>query len=569
MHIGEDVLKSKLIESGFINEADFDAAVSESKKTDRSIPDILIGRGYITEDIFIEAIQPYFDVPVVNLKRLPIKEDILNLIPEQIAKSKHVIAFELDKTRNVLKVGMTDPFDFGTRTYLASLLSYEIEPYLIGPASFHYGIKQYEPTFGGDFVTEVKQKAKEVEKEPGTSLESKAESSSVASILTKIIDNAITQNASDIHFEPLANSLLVRFRVDGVMGVAVELPDEVTQPLVARIKILSDLAIDEHRTPQDGRFTFEGDDGVKTDVRVNIIPVLHGEKAEMRLLRQMARPLSLDELGFSADVAIIVNEEIKKPHGMVLVTGPTGHGKTTTLYAIIQILNTPDVNITTVEDPVEYEFTRINQTQVNVKTGITFANGLRSLLRQNPDIIMVGEIRDNETVEIAIHAALTGHRVLSSLHTNDATGAIPRLIDMGAEDFLLSTTLNAVIAQRLVRRICTSCIESYTADKTIIARIKTELEKREETHIKNLPETLYRGKGCDVCNHTGYLGQVGIFEVFRITDVVREMIVAGDDSNKMRKQAIKDGMITLFEDGLQKAGFGVTTIEEIMRVANE
>jgi type II secretory ATPase GspE/PulE/Tfp pilus assembly ATPase PilB-like protein len=279
--------------------------------------------------------------------------------------------------------------------------------------------------------------------------------------------------------------------------------------------------------------------------------------------------LSLANLWLGETAIKSLELEIKRPHGLILVTGPTGHGKTTTLYALLQILNTPDVNITTIEDPVEYEFPRINQTQVNTKTGITFANGLRALLRQNPDIIMVGEIRDNETVEIAIQAALTGHRVLSSLHTTDAPSAIPRLIDMGAEPFLLSSTINVVIAQRLVRRVCTTCITSYPADEVTNGIIKAELAARGEEHITHLPETLFKGKGCNVCGMSGYLGQMGIFEVFPVSDAVRALIVQGKDASVLRKQAIKEGMVTMFEDGLQKVELGATTVEEVLRVARE
>lgn len=569
MHISSSDLKTRLMDSGFITEVDFDNAVIEAERTDRDVSDVLIGNGYITENIFLEVIQPYYDTPVIDLHRIDIKSEILNLIPENIAKSKRIVLFDVDSKNKIAKLAMIDPFDYGSRSYVASLLNLTIEPYLIGISSLTHGLKQYEPTFGVDFTEEIKSKAIEAEKEASGSLMAKATSDSITTILDKIIDNAVTRNASDIHFEPLKDMLLVRFRIDGILSVIVELPEELTAPLVARVKVLAGLAIDEHRIPQDGRFRFEGEGGIGTDVRVNIIPVLHGEKTEMRLLKQTSRPLSLSELGLSADAVKILEEQIYKPHGMILVTGPTGHGKTTTLYAILQILNTPEVNITTIEDPVEYEFPRINQTQVNTKAGVTFANGLRSLLRQNPDIIMIGEIRDNETVEISIHAALTGHRVLSSLHTNDSPSAISRLVDMGAEPFLLSTTINVIIAQRLARRICSNCVESYKPDKSISEIIKGELINRKETHIKHLPETLYRGKGCDVCLNTGYLGQIGIYEVFSITDEIRQMILDGADSSKLREKAIRDGMVTMFEDGLQKVEWGATTVDEVLRVARE
>jgi type IV pilus assembly protein PilB len=298
------------------------------------------------------------------------------------------------------------------------------------------------------------------------------------------------------------------------------------------------------------------------------MPIFHGEKVEMRLLKNSARPLTLKDLGFSDGATVILEEEIKKPHGMILVTGPTGHGKTTTLYAILHILNTPSVNITTIEDPIEYEFPRVNQTQVNTKAGITFANGLRALLRQNPDIIMVGEIRDDETVEIAIQAALTGHLVLSSLHTNDAPSAIPRLIDMKAPAFLISSTVNLIIAQRLVRKICTTCIESYKASEETTV-LMTEQTKIAGGDPKSIPETLYRGKGCNVCGNSGFLGQIGIFEVFPVTTEVRELIMAEAPVGELRKKAIANGMVSMFMDGLDKVEKGTTTIEEILRVVNE
>jgi type II secretory ATPase GspE/PulE/Tfp pilus assembly ATPase PilB-like protein len=386
--------------------------------------------------------------------------------------------------------------------------------------------------------------------------------------LDNVIDHAVALSTSDIHFEPLEHELLVRFRIDGIMQEILTLPKAIAPILVARVKILGSMQIDEHRMPQDGRFSFEMDDGGNIDVRVNIMPVFHGEKVEMRILKSSARPLTLKDLGMSDEGITLLYNEIKKPHGMILVTGPTGHGKTTTLYAVLHILNTPAVNITTIEDPVEYEFPRVNQTQVNPKAGITFANGLRALLRQNPDIIMIGEIRDNETVEIAIHAALTGHLVLSSLHTNDAPSALPRLLDMGAPAFLLSSTVNMVIAQRLVRRICTSCIESYPASPEIMRLIKAQIELAGDT-VASVPATLFRGKGCKVCGNSGFQGQVGIFELFRINDSVREMILREAPISEVRKKAIEDGMTTMFEDGLTKVEKGVTTIEEILRVVKE
>jgi type II secretory ATPase GspE/PulE/Tfp pilus assembly ATPase PilB-like protein len=383
-----------------------------------------------------------------------------------------------------------------------------------------------------------------------------------------VVEHAATLNASDIHFEPLEKEVLVRFRIDGVMQEMVILPTVIAPLLVARVKILANLQIDEHRVPQDGRFRFEMDDASNVDVRVNIMPVFHGEKVEMRLLRNSARPLTLHDLGLSPESTELLVEEIKKPHGMILVTGPTGHGKTTTLYAILHLLNTPAVNITTIEDPVEYEFPHVNQTQVNVKAGVTFANGLRALLRQNPDIIMIGEIRDNETVDIAVHAALTGHLVLSSLHTNDAPSALPRLLDMGAPAFLLASTINVVVAQRLVRRICSNCITSYKTPAEVTKLIKTQTVLG-ESKGERIPETLYRGKGCHVCGGSGFQGQIGIYEMFRVTDTIRALLLKETPIAEIRTEAIKEGMVTMFEDGLKKVELGTTTIEEVLRVVHE
>ena len=327
---------------------------------------------------------------------------------------------------------------------------------------------------------------------------------------------------------------------------------------------LATLQIDEHRKPQDGRFK-HSQDNTDTDIRVSVIPTLHGEKAEMRLLKESSRPISLRELGFLPANLKIIESEIKKTYGMILSTGPTGSGKTTTLYAILHILNRPTVNIVTIEDPIEYDLAGINQTQVNVKAGITFGNGLRSLVRQDPDIMLIGEIRDNETVSIAINAALTGHLVLSTLHTNDAPTAIPRLIDMKAEPFLVSSTLNLIIAQRLVRKICQTCIESYPVTEDIIELIKLQLSEIEQEKLK-MPKLLFRGRGCNVCNLSGYRGLIAIYELLKVTEGIKELIVDRAPAVKIKKLAIEEGMTTMFYDGLLKSESGTTSLDEVLRV---
>ncbi len=569
MHISEEKLKSILLDSGLVSEDDFNRAHEESKRSGQTITNILIGNEKITEDYLTELLSPYYDVPIVNLKKEKIDKNILDLLPEVYAKAKNVILFSYDKEKGIVKLAMTDPYDFDTIEYVRAKFNSWVEPYLTTNSSLHYGFKQYKQKMNVGFeqvISDNVEQSLTLAKEKD--LSKTAAAVPIVTILDNIMEQAVTLNSSDIHFEPLEHELLVRFRVDGIMSEVLTLPVDIAPILVARVKILANLQIDEHRIPQDGRFRFEMQDNSNIDVRVNIMPIFHGEKVEMRLLKNSARPLTLKDLGFSDEAGVILAEEIKKPHGMILVTGPTGHGKTTTLYAILHILNTPLVNITTIEDPIEYEFPRVNQTQVNIKTGITFANGLRALLRQNPDIIMIGEIRDDETVEIAIQAALTGHLVLSSLHTNDAPSAIPRLVDMKAPLFLLSSTINLVIAQRLVRKICTSCIESYEPSAETVAFIKGQIELS-GNKVEDIPNRIYRGHGCNVCENSGFLGQIGIFEVFVISEEMRKLIVAGADVSDLRKKAIADGMITMFKDGLNKVEKGITTIEEIMRVVNE
>ncbi len=570
MHIAPEKLQSLLSTSGLIPESDFLSAKEEAHRTGHELEDILIGTGKISEDYMVELLQEYYQAPLVNLKKETLESSVVERVPELYAKSKKVILFAYDAEKASAKLGMIDPFDYDAIEFIRAKLGVFVEPVLISPSSLRYGFRHYKKNMGIEFGDVISQNIKEsLLISQGSDLSKNAAAIPIVSILDAIMDHAVTLNASDIHFEPLEHELLVRFRVDGVMQEVAELPQTIVPLLVARVKILATLQIDEHRIPQDGRFRFEVEDGTNVDIRVNIMPVFHGEKVEMRLLRNSARPLTLSDLGFGSQATAVLTDEIQKPHGMVLVTGPTGHGKTTTLYAILNILNTPAVNITTIEDPVEYEFPRINQTQVNTKAGVTFATGLRALLRQNPDIIMIGEIRDNETVEIAIHAALTGHLVLSSLHTNDAPSALPRLLDMGAPAFLLSSTINLVIAQRLVRKVCTSCIYSYPLSKDVQDLIYDQMKILGDTHIKKIPQTLYKGKGCNVCGQTGLQGQIGIFEVFRITDTVRALVLKGVPIAEVRTEAVKEGMVTMFEDGLQKVETGVTTIEEVLRVVRE
>ncbi len=570
MHITAEKLKDILVKSGVIDEKIFNSARDESARLGQTIPNVLIGKGDVTEKYLVELLEPYVGAPAVNLQEVAIPPETLELIPEAYAKARSVVLFEFDKEKRVAKVAMTDPLDYDTVEFLRAKLDAWVEPHFVTPSNLKYGLKQYKRNIGQEFNEIISENVKKFLTGGGESDLSKlAQAVPIVVILDSIIEHAIAMNASDIHFEPLEKEVLVRYRVDGILHEILSLHKVVEPILVARVKVLADLRIDEHRTPQDGRFRFEIEEGAMIDIRVNVMPTLHGEKVEMRLLESSARPLSLEELGLGPEAVLAVNEGIKKPNGMILVTGPTGHGKTTTLYAVLHLLNVPEVNITTIEDPIEYEIPRVNQTQVNVKSGITFANGLRSLLRQNPDIIMVGEIRDNETAEIAVHAALTGHLVLSSLHTSDAPSALPRLVDMGVQAFLIAPTVNLVIAQRLVRKICTSCIESYETKPEIKKLIEGQVALSGEGHIKNVPGVLYRGKGCKVCGNTGFRGQIGIFEILKMTESIRALLLSRSSVDFIRREAIKEGMITMFEDGLRKTEKGVTTIEEVLRVVRE
>lgn len=568
MHIPKPTFEKILLESGLVTKDDIALAYAESLHSGKDILDTLVSLGKMSDTHVAELLHDHYGYPIVDVRRETIDPENILLLPQLYMKGKRVVVLTYDKENNTATLGMVDPGDYDAIVFVEKKLGVTVSPRVITPTSLAQALKQYKKETGISFDVRVAEGVEAARGLVGRE-EDAAKSIPVTEMLDAIIEHAIALSASDIHLEPLEHSLVVRFRIDGVMQEVATLPKDVALPLTARVKILASLRIDEHRAPQDGRFRASSDGVEVVDIRVNVMPIFHGEKVEMRLLRSAGRPITFRELGFGRVQESILAEEVKKPHGMVLVTGPTGHGKTTTLYAILNLLNSPKVNITTIEDPIEYEFPRVNQTQVNPKAGITFANGLRSLLRQNPDIIMIGEIRDDETMDIGVHAALTGHLVLSSLHTNDAPSALPRLIDMGAEPFLLSSTINAIVAQRLVRRICTSCIYSYKTPPDVARAIKNEIKVLGDKHIKKIPESLYKGKGCPVCGGTGFQGQVGIFEILQMNENIRDLTIKGVATSKIRLQAIKDGMVTMFEDGLTKVEQGVTTVEELLRVVRE
>jgi len=587
MKVTNKQLKEFLLESEIVPEDKLTETVGELKTKDEKLGELLVKKGLIQEDQLRKAYAYVLGVPFVNLESQFIPKDILVIIPEPIARKHNIVAFE--KTKNKLKVAMLDPDDLQTVDFIYKKTKLKILPCLTSEKSIKHVLTQYQKSLKaefGDIIDENIKIATEIGKKKSDGddevkeLKEKAEELPVIKVVDVLVKHAILQQASDIHIEPEEKDVVVRYRIDGILHDVMTLPVNVLSAIVARIKVLSGLKLDEHRLPQDGRFKLETED-YKFSFRVSILPVMAGEKVVMRLLDESSKGLTFEQLGIKDEALEIVQKNIHKPHGMILVTGPTGSGKTTTLYTVMDILNTPQINISTVEDPIEYRMPRINQTHINSKIGLTFAIGLRALLRQDPDVIMVGEIRDEETLNMAIHAAMTGHLVLSTLHTNSAGATIPRMLDMGAEPFLLSSTVNVIIAQRLARKVCPSCSEEYflTADeateieKKIDVSVLLEVLKKKkvaEEKVKSLTEIpFFRGKKCDRCSNTGYKGRIGIYEVMEIDDDIKKLISARKSTKEIEDMAVKKGFVTMLQDGFIKSIQGLTTIEEVLRVTQE
>ena len=581
MEITTKDLKNFVLDAGLIKEKDFEKAVKKAKKKKRPVAEVLIEDKLISQEDLAKLNAYVLGIAFVSLQKEIIPTEILKIIPEPIARMHNIIAFRKDGKN--LEVAMLDPEDLRTIDFIKKKAGLKILPRLTDPESIKKALTQYRKTLEAEFGDIIKKEAggikqvKEKKGEKGKDLRKVAEEVPVIRIVDTLLNHAVLQRTSDIHIEPAEKEVVVRYRIDGILHDAMVLPKLVSAGIVARIKVLSKLKLDEHRLPQDGRFKIETGD-FKYSIRVSILPVFNGEKIVMRLLSETSKAISLDKLGFTGNALEDIQVNLKKPVGMILVTGPTGSGKTTTLYSILDIINTPEVNISTIEDPVEYRMPRVNQTQVNAKIGLTFASGLRSLVRQDPDVIMVGEIRDKETSALAINAALTGHMVLSTLHTTNAAGAIPRLIDMKAEPFLISSTLNVIIAQRLVRRLCPNS-EKYTLKPSevknlgkycdlehLLQVLKNEkvvdLQATFETITFRRPST---SKSCP----EGYKGRVGIYEVLAITETIKELIIKRVTSDDIQAQAQKEGMRTMIEDGFIKAAQGLTSIEEVLRVIME
>ena len=581
MRISNKQLRDFIKDAGMIADADLELSFQESEKQSKKLGDVILAKKLIDEMRLRKLYAYILGVPFVDLQKETIESDILQLVPEPIAKKYKIVAFE--KTGAELKIAMLNPEDIQTIDFIRKKTGLRVVICITSKESIDNVLKQYGKSLKAEFGDMIDKNAAEVANaESPEDLEEIAQGLPIIRIVDTLIKHAIIQGASDIHIEPDEKEIRVRYRIDGILHETMTLPKQVKDGITARIKVLSNLKLDEHRVPQDGRFKIERD-GTKMSFRVSILPIFDGEKIVMRLLDESSKGLSLESMGFSGKALETVHYEIRKPNGMILVTGPTGSGKTTTLYTVMDILNTSDVNISTVEDPVEYRMSRVNQTQIYPKVGLTFAAGLRALLRQDPDIIMVGEIRDKETMEMAIQAAMTGHLVLSTLHTNSAAGTLPRLLDMGAEPFLVASTTNVIIAQRLVRKICHDCAVEYKMTKKEIDVLKKNydvdaiLEQIKKSGIlKNQLKAkdgwedikLFKPKGCEQCNE-GYHGRNGIYEVLEVNEKIRQMISQRASAHELELAARENGMLTMVEDGFLKCIQGITTLEEILRVTKE
>jgi type IV pilus assembly protein PilB len=553
----------------------------QGSKTPVTWEDFLVDKKVLTEEKLLTMRSEELGVPTVDLRGQEIKPEVLNLVPEPIAHRHKVISFA--KTKNELSLAMADPSDLQTKEFIKKKTGLNIKVFLIGKSSLEFGLGKYHSNLEGEIKHLVREgKPDDISLGADASLDDElkkmAEEIPIIRVVDTLLEYAVIEKASDIHIEPQETSVSVRYRIDGVLHNVMTLPKVIQAALVARVKVLANLKIDEHRLPQDGRFKIEKE-GYKFSLRVSTIPIFDGEKVVIRLLDESSKAMTLEAMGFLKSQLDVVSRNIHKPHGMMLVTGPTGSGKSTTLYAILSILNTKSVNISTIEDPVEYRIVGANQMQVQPKIGLTFAMGLRALLRQDPNIIMIGEIRDMETAEEAMHAAMTGHIVLSTLHTNSAAGALPRLIDIGIEPYLIASTVNAVMAQRLMRVICPDCKEKAPLEKGIIESLRSQfnferlmaaINREQISDAKNFEDLeFYKGKGCDKCNNSGYKGRVSIHEIIDNTPEVSDMIVKRAASQEIQELAESKGMVVLWQDGFIKAVQGLTTIDEILRVTKE
>ena len=544
----------------------------------KDLREVIVKGGFVEAEKLAELESVFFNLPYVNLLAAPVDKAVLEKLPRALSEKHFAVCFAAEGQR--LKIALAKPDDYDAREALdfwAASRDQVLEYHVCSMPAWRDRLRKYD-AFGAAVATAVNQVEEDrVEKmAEDVSIENIAEvieRAPVAQIVSMIVKHGIESRASDIHIEPFEKTSRVRFRVDGLLSTVLILPGHVHDSVISRIKVLANLKIDETRVPQDGRFKFQI--GVQEyDLRVSVMPLSGREKVTMRILDVSNRALTLEQLGFSAAMRELVAQSLKQTYGMILVTGPTGSGKSTTIFSILSMLNKEGVNISTLEDPIEYNIPGINQAQVRPEVNFTFASGIRALMRQDPDIIMVGEIRDNETAEMAIHASLTGHLLFSTLHTNDAIGAIPRLVDMKAEPFLLASTVNLIIAQRLTRRICQKCKESYTLPEELAGKLRRELERAPQQLIPTEVNwhgalTAYRGRGCPQCKNSGYAGRMVIAEALPITEKMRVIIANGFKKEHVQAELARVGVLNLIQDGIVKSLQGGTSIEEVFRVSKE
>ncbi len=648
MRISDSDLKKLLLASQKVTLQDLDDAARSATQSEQSLLSVVLKRNLIDEKDLLKIYGKSINVPFIELKGIRMPKEVLTKIPERTARKYDAVLF--GKLGNSYQLAMSDPEDLAALDFVRKSVGGDVKTYVASSADILAALDQYRTSMEGEITKAIKSSEEEESKDarqPEVSAKDLAEDAPIAKTVNIILEYGLRFGASDIHIEPRENIIQVRYRVDGILQESMTLPRTLLAPVVSRVKILANLKIDEHRLPQDGRFKFQLGSKMAA-LRVSTLPVMDGEKVVIRILDESAKPMTLEQLGLEGRSLQVIDKGLDRPFGMTLVTGPTGAGKSTTLYSILSIINRVGVNISTVEDPVEYKIAGVNQTQVNPQIGLTFANGLRALVRQDPNIIMVGEIRDRETAELAVQASLTGHLMLSTLHTNNAATSLPRLLEMGIEPFLIASTINTVIGQRLVRRVCNVCriphvpegmelqdlakefnveaavkyyestkvtasqvkpatssatlsaepsgkvisplhnintesiITKIKADPAIIDRSANQAKMTAVASAVAVPAVqidpsklkpgqfiLYKaGKGCSNC-HSGYLGRIGIYEVLEVSDTVQKLIVSHGTSDDIQNQAIKEGMLTMQQDGFVKALRGMTTVEEVMRVTKE
>ncbi len=542
---------------GLIDLEVLDVALKSAKEKKEKLATFLIKQNLIKSNEIGRLIAHFLKVQFVDLSKQKVDDKVLKLLPEIVSRKQKMIVF--GRNKDGLKVAMNNPLDYQMIKSLEKKVGDKVNVYFATEFDIINSFVLYRKSIQQEYATIIKKRAIEVQG-------SKAEDVSVIKLVNDLFSYAYTNHASDIHIEPIEKEIKIRFRIDGILYDVLSLPKTVLNTIISRIKILAKLRTDETRQAQDGKVLTRVD-GDKLDIRVSVVPTTQGEKTVMRLLSAKGKYFDLSDLGMNNRDLSTVKRAIKESYGMILSTGPTGSGKTTSLYALIKILNNRNINICTIEDPVEYELDGINQIQVDPKTNVTFSDGLKSILRQDPDIIMVGEIRDSDTASIAVNSAMTGHLVLSTLHTNDAAIALPRLLDMKIEPFLVASTVNVVIAQRLVRKICMKCIVSFVLAEQEVKELKHDIDLKKFLNIEKIDEIrFYKGKGCKNCNNSGYTGRIGIFEVLDVEDNIKDLILIRSDADKIKQKAVENGMTTMLEDGFTKAVSGITTIEEVLRV---